>query len=324
MQIGIVGCGVIGAYLGSKLSKNHNVTILEQRNKIGKESCSGLISERLWDFIPSNKKIVQCSIETADLCFPKRTIKLCFTPKMLVVDRPKLDRFVANLALENGAQILKNHKVLKIFYHRKSRPQLSYMHKGRRYLSQYDFIIGCDGPMSLVRQEMGLGNIRNRLGILCHKRGRVDRLTIWPLKNGFKWCIPRRDDTEYGVLERPEIAKKEFKKLCKKFNIKTKKIYSGLVPQGLVSESKDSLALCGDAAGLTKPWSGGGVIWGLTAADMLLGTFPDSKKYSRELEKFFAPKIFFSKLTTRLIISLGFSLPQLIPKESPFDGDWLV
>ncbi len=319
MQVAIVGCGVIGAYLGWKLSNEHLVTIFEQKNKIGKESCSGLISERLWEFIPKNNKLIKGSVKTGDLCFPKRTIQLQFIPKMLIINRPKLDKYVANLARDNNVHILRNHKVTKIFFYKESRPQLSYIYKKKQYLSQYDAVIGCDGPLSLIREQMKLGTSRKILGIFCYKKAKADKLTIWPLKNGFKWSIPRGYYTEYGVLERPEIAKKEFKK----FNIKAK-VYSGLVPQGLASKSKQNIAICGDAVGLTKPWSGGGVIWGLTAANLLLKTFPDFKKYSNELEKFFGPRILFSKLITKLVVSTGFKTPGIFPKQPVFDGDWLL
>lgn len=38
MQIGIVGCGIIGTFMGWKLSKKYNVTILEQKKNNRKGS----------------------------------------------------------------------------------------------------------------------------------------------------------------------------------------------------------------------------------------------------------------------------------------------
>ncbi|MFQ6073557.1 MAG: NAD(P)-binding protein, partial [Methanosarcinales archaeon] len=34
MRIGIIGCGINGAYLGWKLSRKNDVTIFEQKRKI--------------------------------------------------------------------------------------------------------------------------------------------------------------------------------------------------------------------------------------------------------------------------------------------------
>jgi len=47
MKIGIVGCGVNGAYLAWKLSKENEVEVFERNIFIGEKPCSELISERI-------------------------------------------------------------------------------------------------------------------------------------------------------------------------------------------------------------------------------------------------------------------------------------
>ena len=49
MKIGIVGCGINGSYLAWKLSKEHDVMVFEKKKQIGKEVCSGIVSQRIWD-----------------------------------------------------------------------------------------------------------------------------------------------------------------------------------------------------------------------------------------------------------------------------------
>jgi flavin-dependent dehydrogenase len=89
--------------------------------------------------------------------------------------------------------------------------------------------------------------------------------------------------------------------------------------------SKDPLiALSGDAAGLTKPWSGGGVVWGLIGAEILLKTFPDFKKYSKSLKRFFLPKIIISKTGIKLVYFFGFKMPWLMPKKITMESDFLL
>ena len=82
-------------------------------------------------------------------------------------------------------------------------------------------------------------------------------------------------------------------------------------------------ALCGDAAGLVKPWSGGGVIWGLTAAGLLLKNFPDFIKYQKEAKRVFYGKFVFSRLATRLVYFLGFRIPWILPANFSIEGDFL-
>ena len=318
MQVGIVGCGICGAYLASKLSKEHEVLVFEQKHKIGKLACSGLISEMIWQFIPENKKLVQNKISTAIVHFPKKTIKLKFYPEMLVINHKELDQYVAGLAKKAGANILLDHKVEKVFL--RDKPQLLVNKKTH----EFDYLIGCDGPISIVRRSLELPEPSYRLGILTYtnEKNYSDFVDVWPLKSGFSWKIPRGNCTEYGVLGNPAIAKQEFSRFCKKEKIKPKKIYSALVPEGLIT-GKDRVALCGDAAGLTKPISGGGVIWALTTVDLLVKNFPNIKKYNYKLERFFAPKLLFSRLATKMAIWAGNHLPLLLPAEIEIDSDLL-
>jgi hypothetical protein len=39
--------------------KGFNVTIFEKKDKIGKEACSGLFSERIINFIPESEKLIK-------------------------------------------------------------------------------------------------------------------------------------------------------------------------------------------------------------------------------------------------------------------------
>ncbi len=96
-----------------------------------------------------------------------------------------------------------------------------------------------------------------------------------------------------------------------------------VVPQGFIVPKNSSTTLCGDAAGLTKPWSGGGVIWGLMAAEILLKNFPDFLKYKNRLKRIFLPRIIISKIGTKMVYFLGFNFPWLLPKNIKIEGDFL-
>jgi len=60
MKVAIIGAGINGLYLSWKLSEmGHQVTVFEKREKIGKEVCSGLISDRILEFIPESKDLIK-------------------------------------------------------------------------------------------------------------------------------------------------------------------------------------------------------------------------------------------------------------------------
>ncbi len=326
MTIAIVGAGICGLYLGWKLAERGNqVTIFEKKEKIGKEICSGLFSERILDFIPESQKLIQNQIEYCLIHFPKRTLKIKFSRKFLVMNRCKLDNLVAELAENSGAKIILKSQI-------NSPPE------------GFDKIIGCDGQNSIIRKSLGLPNPTYRLAIQGFFPGSDSSSLLfveaWPHEQGgFIWQIPRGKETEYGIISNPKGAKLFFEEFLKINNLKLERLNSAIIPQGLIIPVNPSITraqrrvemnecssttLCGDAVGLTKPWSGGGVVWGLTAAEILLSNFPDFLKYQKEIKKIFLPKIIFSKILTSIVYFLGFKMPWLLPRNIKIESDFLI
>jgi len=310
MKIAIVGGGINGLYLAWKLSeKNHDVSVFERKNQIGDNIvCSGLFSERILNFIPRSQNLVKNRINYVLIHFPKKTIRVHFSKDFFLIEHSRLDQLVAELAQKSGAKIFLGQNISQI-------PE------------NFDRIIGCDGANSFVRRSLGLKEPKYKLGFLSltearplqNCRGRASNFVeVWPDKTGFSWKIPKGgENTEYGAIK--ELGSFDFKGT--EF-LKVNK--AKIIPQGLIIPNHSSITLCGDAAGLTKPWSGGGVIWGLFAADILLKTFPDFKKYRKLIIKFFLPKIIISKLGRKSIYFIGFKIPWLLPKNSRIESDFLL
>ena len=112
---------------------------------------------------------------------------------------------------------------------------------------------------------------------------------IWYNKDwtdGFLWKIPRGQTEEYGMLG----SSPKFDDLEKFFNIKGKVKWiekrAGSIPIGPTKTYFDRVLLIGDAAGMCKPWSGGGVIYSLTAAEIAAWTIKQAKDANDFSEKF--------------------------------------
>jgi flavin-dependent dehydrogenase len=145
----------------------------------------------------------------------------------------------------------------------------------------------------------------------------------WPTKKGFLWKIPRKENTEYGIIENSGDFKKIFDVFLLENNLKLEGVKSAPIPNHLFIPKNTKITLCGDAAGLVKPWSGGGVLWGLTAADILLKNFPDFIKYYKMAKKTFCFKFIFSGIITKLVYFFGFKMPWILPKNFTIEGDFL-
>jgi len=313
MKIAIVGGGICGLYLAWKLSeKGEEVTVFEQKDKIGKEICSGLFSEKILKFLPESKKLIEKEIDSCLIHFPKKTIKINFAEKFFLINHFQLDNLTAQKAQKAGAKIILNKTIRK-----KDIKEME---------NSFDYIIGAEGANSATRKYLNLTKPLFQVaiqGFLLEKNNQ-NFLETWPTKTGFIWKIPRKEKTEWGIIESPNSAKKVFENFLKEEKIFLENKKAALIAQRFSIPKNKKITLVGESAGLTKPWSGGGVIWGLISCEILLKNFPDLIKYKKELTKFFLPKIVFSKIIKRVVYFSGFHLPFFLPKKVKIESDFLI
>ncbi len=313
MKVAIIGASVSGLYLAWKLSERENeVFVFEKKEKVGGKVCSGLFSERIFEFIPESKKLAKNEINFCKINFPKKTIYLYFKKRFFVCDRPEIETLLKNLAESSGA---------KIFFNK----NISHSDLGK-FSKEFDRIVGCDGANSIVRDFLKLPKPKFYLGIkgIEKKENFSNFAEVWSTKNGFLWKIPRGKETEWGIMEEPKIAKEIFNDFLEKQNLKLEKIESAIIPQGFIIPKNEKITLCGDSTGLTKPWSGGGVIWSLISANLLLKNFPNFFKYQKEAKFFFFPNVISSKLSKKIVYLLGLSFPYSLLTSFKIDGDFLI
>jgi len=320
MKVAIVGAGTIGLYLGWKLAeRGHKVSLFERKSKVGEKPCTTLVSERLKDFVPLKESIITNKISSFIIHFPQKDIILNLKIPYLVINRKGLDESLLEFGQKVGIQIEFNKPIDKI-------PE------------GFDKIIGCDGALSKIRECLFLPKPHFSQGIFFRVSHQdfSSQVETWPLNpeaeqarygagSGFLWKIPRGEEIEYGGIGKIGLIKKDFEKFCQeqKRNFLKTELKTSLIPQGglIIPKTKD-ITLCGDSMGLTKPWSGGGIIWGLKSADILLKNFPDFQKYHREVKKFFRLKIIKGRLLNSLVHFFGNNSPFLLPKKIHWDNDF--
>ena len=303
-KVGIVGAGIVGLYLSWKLSRlGHKVAVFEKKDKVGEKVCSGLVSRRIKEFLPFVDSLIENTINFCKINFPKKSIELEFKPAHLVIAREKLVQRLFELASDSGVEFIFNKEVDQI-------PQ------------GFDRVIGCDGALSKVQKSLKLPHpcFRLAMRLIVSNSLFSNQIETWTNKQGFFWKIPRGSEIEYGSLD---CSKEDFEEFCRKQNLDNSKLESALIPQGLIIPCSDNTTLCGDSLGLTKPWSGGGIIWQFTAADMLINNLDNLNGYHCQLKKFFKGRIWQGKKITSLVYFLGNNLPFLFPSKISIDNDFL-
>ncbi len=269
----IVGAGPAGLYTAKLLEKKLDVVVVEEHKKIGfPVQCSGLISRNLENLMEINKVFVEHRVKSALLHSPFGTELKLEKAKTAayVINRGKFDCFLAK-SLKSRVLLGTKAKSISV----KNRVRVS-TNMGD---FESEFLVGCDGANSLVAREFNARpqEILTGLIALVKKQDRSANVDLWFDKNitdGFLWKIPRGEKTEYGMLGK----KVGFGVLEKFFGLKNYEKVTGLVPIGPGKTYFDRTILIGDAAAQIKPWSGGGVVYGLTCAKIASSVILDSFK----------------------------------------------
>ncbi|MCK5594324.1 MAG: NAD(P)/FAD-dependent oxidoreductase [Candidatus Aenigmarchaeota archaeon] len=267
----IVGAGPIGTYLAEKLaSKGISVLVIDKKKEIGKHACSGLVSTRLDSFVELEESLIEHKIKGS--IFNSKKEKFAIKKdevQAYVLDRVAFDQFMAKRAEASGAKILTDTPFLdyeikdKMIY--ASTPNETIRSK---------LLIGCDGAGSPVRKKSGLdsGQLTTVNGIIGYtdEKNNSDLVELFYGKDiapgFFAWKIPRGNRTEYGLASGKDHIE-HFNRFISDHKID--KTYTHPICFGhLESTVADNVLLLGDAALQVKPFSGGGIIYGLMCADI--------------------------------------------------------
>jgi flavin-dependent dehydrogenase len=240
-----------------------------------------------------------------------------------------LDRELADLAAQAGADLRESHTVVGLQERRDyvevevSGPDGVETHRGR-------MVAGCDGPRSRVRQEVGLPDPEELLhGVLGFSDAPdyddfVDvHLTV---PRFFAWRIPRGEaGVEYGLAAAPgENVSERFEQLTEEYGVETDRRCSGLIPIGPPEcVHSGRVFLLGDAAGQNKPFTGGGILYGMTAADCAAATVdPESPETLADYETAWRAELE-TDIALGQLIRKGYSAPEAIQHlgMSLFEGE---
>jgi geranylgeranyl reductase family protein len=274
LDVLVVGAGPVGCKVGELLAKeNFEVLIVEEHAEVGRPvQCAGLVSRRIFDLSDVSEDVVVNTVEKARFYAPKSCMELKSREKVYVIDRERFDKELARKAEASGVKIKKSTKFLG---YKKGRDSLGA--KTDRGILHTKLLVGADGPNSSVARAAGIELPKNVLtGVQTTVKSSFDSdsVELWfgsrISPDFFAWVIPENE--KWGRIGL--AASKNTVSLFRNFIVsrvkrmkKSRDNIAGVIRYGLIDRSvSDGVILVGDAASQVKPFSGGGLIYGLIGA----------------------------------------------------------
>ncbi|MBA7559717.1 NAD(P)/FAD-dependent oxidoreductase [Candidatus Atribacteria bacterium 1244-E10-H5-B2] len=295
MEIVIVGAGPIGCYTAQLLKKCgiNSFRIIEEHDEVGKPvRCAGIVGKPVFEdsLIPLSRSSILNQINGTSFFYRGDSFKIERSGVALVIDREKFDKELSQgLEVECGIRLLEVEEE---------------QDKGSRYRLKTnqgdiwaDIVMGADGPRSRVKKFIdskgnnsngydgsdspGPGETNFYKGVqyrikLEDLEGEVfsREMTRVYMREGipfFVWIIPEGNGIiRLGVIA--ENGRRELERVIEEEGIKGEIIdrLAGIIPLGLCQSVYKKVMVVGDAARQVKPLTGGGIYYGMKAAEILV------------------------------------------------------
>lgn len=269
----VVGAGPAGSQTAKGFANQDlDVLIIERSSEVGKPlACSGHVSPDIKKFLSEEEfqEILQNKIKGAKFHAGNKYHFYREEPVSYVIERVEFDKKKSLQAKSAGAELKKGETVEKV-----EEKEDHVIVETDKDVYKAKMVAGCDGASSKVRDEAGLPEPDHFYqGVLCFtdEKDSSDHVDVTlDVPSFFGWRIPRGDSVEYGAaVPRGEEPMEWLEKVTERFDVEDKRnICAGAIPidpaEKVVSKR---VFLVGDAAAQTKPFTGGGILYGMRAAE---------------------------------------------------------
>lgn len=283
-DVAVVGAGPVGSTFARHMAeKGFEVAILEKKREIGVPlQCAGLLGKKIKKVNILPDEFIINPVNGAFLHSPEDTVLSVSKekPEAYVVDRIGYDKFLAQIALDSGAELFLNNRVENV----DSVKGVITLKNNENTKISADIVVGADGHSSIVSNTFNPPaesfQAAQYLIDVGEKRFQENYVHLYVdsrVSPGFLWAIPLSESTaRVGLFadanyQQLTIILNEL--LAKRSELKGATIlkkYYGVIPKHNPQKQlvKNKVILLGDAASQVKPTTGGGLIMGFACAEI--------------------------------------------------------
>jgi len=286
-MISIIGAGPSGAHAASLIAKHDRVVIFEEHDRVGfPVQCTGITTGYLSTLVPIKREFLVNKVSKVRVFSPNGNfVDFNLKNPNLVLDRAAFDRSMVRRALDNGAELLTNHRFIRS---RQEEGKIVIDLKGRYKKIHADVLVGADGPFSLVARSSGMyGKRRFVVGVQARVNLQVnpDLVEFHLNKDFMGWVVPESYKVARVGISSYSNQNVFFKDFMNKRvgRAKIREYQSGFIPifNPYLKTQKGKVYLVGDAATHVKATTYGGIIQGMMAAEELAKAHTKGLSYER-------------------------------------------
>jgi digeranylgeranylglycerophospholipid reductase len=286
----IVGAGPAGSRAAAVAAEaGCSVLLIDSKTRIGEQPhCGEFVQARLFrEFHLNNDCVIQSVnfMETRVLGSARESGPgpvLKSSRRMspgFIIDRVRFDRGMAREAAFKGATVMCATRLI-------GRENSSWIikNRGRKSLLTPRLTIAADGATSTVATALGMKRPDLSVGLQMEVPLNSPLWDIFVFLDrdfvgGYGWLFPKGTTANVGIGIAPGAAsspslllEKFLESLCKNGMVKSGRlaISGGVIPASGLRENlvRDDVIFCGDAAGLTHPITGGGILQAVLSGDL--------------------------------------------------------
>ena len=276
-DVAIIGAGPAGSFTAKLLAeKGIDVLVLEKKREIGMPvQCAEYVPWQVTNYLDLNGVISQ---PIRDMITHLPNGEAVRTPaRGFIIDRDRFDKKIAEEAEGKGAEFLLKTEALEFDGERITARQ------GQKPIRiKPRIIVGADGPNSLAGRWIDSENKESILGLqytMPLKEPMEDTHVFFSpeIPGGYGWLFPKGSEANVGIgidlgfEARPKEVLDNFAANLLKKGLIKKEIMrktSGIIPvSGFKKVWSENIILAGDAAGLTHPMTGAGILSALQSGE---------------------------------------------------------